>query len=87
MQPLQGIPPNFRPAVPFCWQEQGYWHIARAQVHSRRYGLETYYYNDMANNLRTGHMDVTFQPTFYASPYGRPGGLSRAGFACLQERK
>ena len=66
---LQGIPPNFRPAVPFCWQEQGYWHIARAQVHSRRYGLETYYYNDMANNLRTGHMDVTFQPTFYASPY------------------
>ena len=39
------------------------------RVHSLRYGLETYYYNDMANNLRTGHMDVTFQPTFYASPY------------------
>lgn len=68
---MEGLVPAFRPNQPdaFCWQEEGYWHIARAQVHSRKYGLEEYYYNDMANNLRTGHMDATFQPTFYSAPY------------------
>ena len=68
---MHGLVPAFRPADPatFCWQEEGYWHIARAQVHSRKYGLEEYYYNDMANNLRTGHMDATFQPTFYCTPF------------------
>jgi len=52
-----------------CWQQDGYWHIARAQVHCKKYGTEEYYYNDLANNLRTGHLDLTFQPTFYAIPY------------------
>jgi hypothetical protein len=51
------------------WQEEGYWHIARTQIHSKKYGIEDAHYNDMANKLRTGHMDVTFQPTFYAMPY------------------
>jgi hypothetical protein len=32
-------------------------------------GTEEYYYNDLANNLRTGHMDLTFQPTYLAMPY------------------
>lgn len=64
------VPVTANPAAPdLAWQQEGYWHIARAQVHSRKYGLEAYYYNDLANNLRTGHMDVTFQPVFYAVPY------------------
>jgi hypothetical protein len=72
---FNGLSPGFapvlhNPAVPdLAWQQEGYWHIARAQVHSRKYGLEAYYYNDLANNLRTGHMDVTFQPVFNAIPY------------------
>ena len=70
-----GLNPNFLPelndqrAPDLAWQQEGYWHIARAQVHSRKYGLEAYYFNDLANNLRTGHMDVTFQPVLYALPY------------------
>ena len=72
---FNGLSQQFRPAMhtplapDLAWQQEGYWHIARAQVHSRKYGLEAYYYNDLANNLRTGHMDVTFQPVFYAVPY------------------
>jgi hypothetical protein len=72
---FNGLSEAFRPAVhaplepDIAWQQEGYWHIARAQVHSRKYGLERYYYNDLANNLRTGHMDVTFQPVFCAMPY------------------
>lgn len=71
---FNGLSASFRPVgqavnPDLAWQQEGYWHIARAQVHSRKYGLEAYYYNDLANNLRTGHMDVTFQPTFYAMPY------------------
>jgi hypothetical protein len=72
---FNGLSPNFFPelhnpvAPDLSWQQEGYWHIARAQVHSRQYGAEAYYYNDLANNLRTGHMDVTFQPVFHAMPY------------------
>ena len=72
---FNGLSPAFRPVLhdplnaDLAWQQEGYWHIARAQVHSRKYGLEAYYYNDLANNLRTGHMDVTFQPVFNAIPY------------------
>ena len=66
---LNGLSPQFLPANrEYSWQEEGYWHIARAQIHTRKYGLEEFYYNDMANNLRTGHMDVTFQPTYYKIP-------------------
>ena len=69
-----GLHPNFRPPLhapanpDLAWQQEGYWHIARAQVHCRKYG-EMHYYNDTANKLRNGHIDVTFQPTFYAIPY------------------
>lgn len=72
---LAGLHPNFRPPnhnadePDIAWQQEGYWHIARAQVHCRKYGLGLYYYNDLANNLRAGHIDVTFQPTFFAIPY------------------
>ncbi len=68
---FNGIALGFAPRrLPIgCWQEEGYWHIARAQVHSRKYGTEEFFNNDMANNLKTGHMDLTFQPTFYATPH------------------
>lgn len=67
------IHPNFIPVRPrYVWQQEGYWHIARAQIHCKQYGTEEYYYNDIANNLRTGHMDLTFQPTFLAIPYRDP---------------
>ena len=64
---------QFVPVRPrYVWQQEGYWHIARAQIHCKNYGTEEYYYNDLANNLRTGHMDLTFQPTFQAIPYRDP---------------
>jgi hypothetical protein len=77
-----GLANGFAPIADpdFSWQHEGYWHIARTQVQCRRYGYEEFYYNDLANNLRTGHVDVTFQPTFYAMPYFAPahgGGASR----------
>jgi hypothetical protein len=69
--------PLFVPARPrFVWQQEGYWHIARAQIHCKHYGAEEYYYNDLANNLRTGHMDLTFQPTFLAVPFRAPVGAA-----------
>jgi hypothetical protein len=48
------------------WQHVGYWHIARTQVQSKKYGTSEYYYNDMALNLKIGHIDSTFQPVFIA---------------------
>ena len=74
-EPLEvaNLMPQFAPTRPhYIWQQEGYWHIARAQIHCKKYGTEEYYYNDLANNLRTGHMDVTFQPTFLAIPYRDP---------------
>ena len=75
-----GLAPGFRPNNPdFCWQEEGYWHVARSQIHCKKYGAEDFYNNDLANNLRTGHLDVTFQPIFYAIPYrahGLQGGVA-----------
>ena len=49
---------------PKAWQHVGYWHIARTQVQSKKYGECEYYYNDMAQNLRLAHIDSTFQPVF-----------------------
>ena len=49
---------------PYAWQEVGYWHITRPQVHCRKFGASEYYSNDMANNLRNGVLDGTFQPVF-----------------------
>jgi hypothetical protein len=53
---------------PLPWQHVGYWHIARTQVQSKSYGEREYYYNDMAQNLRLGHIDSTFQPVFCQFP-------------------
>lgn len=51
-----------------CWQELGYWHIGRSQIQTGKYGTEEYWHNDLANSLRTNHLDVTFQPVFQAFP-------------------
>ena len=56
------MPPNWRTNE--LWQERGYWHIGRAQVMAPKYGLEDYYADDMANQLKTHHLDMTFQPMF-----------------------
>ena len=53
------------------WQHHGYWHIARTQVHSKIYGYSEYYYNDMALNLRLGHIESTFQPDYCTLKYDR----------------
>ena len=77
---MNGVPNNFQ-SRDYCWQQEGYWHIARSQIKSKEYGHSEYYFNDLANNLRGGHMDLTFQPTFYAIPYrdsGHPGGAAVA---------
>lgn len=54
--------------VDLCWQELGYWHIGRSQVQTGKYGSEEFWHNDLANSLRTNHLDVTFQPVFQSFP-------------------
>ena len=72
------VPNNERPAwshvnQPFVfhdpkyvlpWQEIGYWHIGRSQVMTARYGTSEFYNDDLANGLKTNHMDMTVQPVF-----------------------
>jgi hypothetical protein len=70
--------PHSRPGVPFqagfhqreryYWQELGFWHVGRSQVMTGKYGTEEYWHNDLANSLRTNHLDMTFQPVFQAIP-------------------
>ena len=60
---------------PSFWQEAGFWHIGRSQLMTRKYGLEEYWHNDLANSLRTNHLDITFQPVFQAFPFS--GGMRR----------
>ena len=50
------------------WQDLGYWHIGRAQIMTGKYGVEEYWHNDMANSLRTNHLDITLQPMFLVPP-------------------
>jgi len=52
----------------FEWQEMGYWHIGRSQLMRGRYGEEEYWHNDLANMLKTSHLDMTFQPVFVTMP-------------------
>ena len=46
------------------WQQLGYWHIGRTQVARPKYGTCEFYNDDMANSLKTNHIDMTFQPYF-----------------------
>ena len=50
------------------WQNLGYWHIGRSQIMSGAYGTDEYWNNDLANVLKTNHLDITFQPMFTALP-------------------
>jgi hypothetical protein len=52
----------------FAWQEWGYWHIARSQIMFRKYSEAEYYNNDMANQLKANHLDLTFAPTWQRVP-------------------
>jgi len=61
------------------WQEVGYWHIGRTQIMSGQYGREDYWHNDMANMLKTNHLDMTFQPMYRRLPalkVGRAPGMA-----------
>jgi len=72
---LTALPLGAREPRPFrepdefpLWQELGYWHIGRSQIQTGKYGHEEYWHNDLANTLRTNHLDITFQPVFYRLP-------------------
>lgn len=62
MSPGFGVPQDY------VWQEHGFWHIARSQVMVRKYALTEYYNDDMANQMKTSHLDVTFEPTYTKAP-------------------
>ena len=51
------------------WQDLGYWHIGRSQIMTGKYGIEEYWHNDLANSLKTNHLDITFQPSFCHTPF------------------
>jgi hypothetical protein len=55
------------------WQELGWWHIGKVQIMSPAYGPTEYWHDDLANMLRTNHLDMTLQPLFQRLP----GGLAR----------
>ena len=60
--------PGFEVPRDYVWQEQGYWHIARSQVMVRKYALNEYYNDDMANQLKVNHLDLTFEPAYCKAP-------------------
>lgn len=57
---------------PISWQELGYWHIGRTQVQRPKHGTCEFYNDDMANQLKTNHIEMTFQPCFSALPRIQP---------------
>jgi len=62
------MPPGFEVPHDFVWQEHGYWHVARSQVMVRKYALKEYYNDDMANQLKVNHLDLTFEPAYCKVP-------------------
>jgi hypothetical protein len=60
--------PGFEVPLDYTWQEHGFWHIGRSQVMVRRFASREYYFNDMANNLKINHLDMTFEPTWTKVP-------------------
>lgn len=64
------VSPRFIPDASYIipWQELGYWHIGRSQIRRSESGQSDFYNDDMANNLRTNHIDITFQPVFQCLP-------------------
>jgi hypothetical protein len=62
------MPVGFEVPTGYVWQEHGYWHIGRSQVMFRKYAEREYYNNDMANQLKLNHMDMTFEPSWHCAP-------------------
>jgi len=62
------MPEGFEVPKNYIWQEQGYWHIGRSQVMFRKYAMEEYYNDDMANQLKVNHMEMTFEPSYCKIP-------------------
>lgn len=60
--------PGFEVPNDYTWQEQGFWHIARSQVMFRKYAHKEYFNDDMANQLKVNHLDLTFEPTYTKVP-------------------
>lgn len=60
--------PGFEVPKDYVWQEHGFWHIGRSQVMFRKYALKEYYNDDMANQLKVNHLDMTFEPTYTKVP-------------------
>ena len=71
------LPDGFGVPRDYVWQEHGYWHIGRSQVMFRKYAEREYYNNDMANQLKLNHMDMTFEPSWHCAP-GEPKEGDRA---------
>ena len=69
------------------WQELGYWHIGRSQVMTSKYGAGEFYNDDLANGLKTNHMDMTFQPVFHALPRMAPTEMLMAELIDLPPRR
>lgn len=68
--PYLAIPENFN------WQEWGFWHIGRTQIHANKCAVSGDYYNDdMTMNLRLGHLDMTFSPCWQKVPGQRKQGI------------
>lgn len=82
-QAVATLPAVLRPTLePSVWQELGFWHIGRAQIMSGKYGVEEYWHNDMASDLRINHLDMTLQPVFVIPPKAprvSPGGMRMGG--------
>jgi hypothetical protein len=75
MIPAVGVSSGLTFTYGMIWQELGFWHIGRSQVLTRKYGDEEYWHNDLANSLRTNHLDITLQPVFQMFPSnGAAGG-------------
>jgi hypothetical protein len=62
----------------FAWQELGFWHIGRSQIMTGKYGIEEYWHNDLANCLKTNHLDITLQPMFQQLPRVIRGVIGRS---------
>ena len=60
--------PGFEVPEQYVWQEHGYWHVGRSQVMSRKYATKEYYNDDMANQLKVNHMEMTFEPAYCKAP-------------------
>jgi hypothetical protein len=80
----RGKPIQVTPDTP--WQELGYWHIGRTQIMSGKYGVEEYWHNDLANGLRTNHLDMTLQPMFSAVPLSWKPSVPAAAAASPDRR-